>query len=142
MMNVAHLSQWLSDREIKAICWTLIHSLWQGLLIAALAGLVIATTRKASAKLRYHLFGVLLIAFTLAIALTFIYEIVWGTAAATVDGEVTITPGHTVIRQAVLANGKLSFLNSISNFLNSKATGIFAIWLICFLYKSVRLLGG
>ncbi len=30
----------LSDAAARAICWTLLHSLWQGILVAALAVLV------------------------------------------------------------------------------------------------------
>ncbi|HVW62872.1 MAG TPA: hypothetical protein VHC48_22630 [Puia sp.] len=40
---------------IQAICWTLIHSLWQGLLFAVGAGVVMLLTRRASAAVRYNL---------------------------------------------------------------------------------------
>lgn len=141
-MNITHLNQWLSDREVKAICWTLIHSLWQGLLIAALAGLVIALTRKASAQMRYQLFCALLVTFLLAIGCTFIYEIGWAAPISPVNQAVSIAPDGIIARDAVLINGKYSFLNALSRFLNGQAAGIFAIWLVCFLYKSIKLLGG
>jgi bla regulator protein BlaR1 len=43
------------DSIVNAFCWTLIHSLWQGILAAAVAGLVIISTPKASVQLRYGL---------------------------------------------------------------------------------------
>jgi bla regulator protein BlaR1 len=45
----------ISDRLICALCDTLIHSLWQGVLLAAIGGLIVICTRKASSVLRYNL---------------------------------------------------------------------------------------
>lgn len=139
MMNIMHLNQWLSDREVKAICWTLIHSLWQGLLIAALAGLAIAATRKASAQMRYNLFCALLVTFLLGMSCTFIYEIGWSTPVVRVSQLITI---RVATQTALTDNKGLSLLYTVTGFLNDQAAGLFAVWLVCFLYKSFKLLGG
>lgn len=140
-MNVMHINQWLNDREVKAICWTLIHSLWQGLLVAAIAGLVIAATRKASARVRYQLFCALLVLFMLLIGCTLIYEIGWNQPVA--PGQ---TINDTIITRSSApyspVSGRANLLHTTAAFLNNQAAGIFAVWLICFLYKSVKLLGG
>src|ERR1700735_1783290 len=64
----------LSDAAAKAVCWTLFHSLWEGLLTAVLAGLIIAFTRKLPATLRYNLLAADLLLFLVMAAATFSYE--------------------------------------------------------------------
>jgi len=65
----------LTDAAVKAVCWTLVHSLWQGLLAALFAGAVILTTRKSAAVLRYNLLTVDLVLFLVAAVGTFSYEL-------------------------------------------------------------------
>jgi bla regulator protein BlaR1 len=69
-MNTSFWAPYFSDGTIKAICWTLIHSLWIGLIIALLCGIVIGATRKSAAVLRYRLLCGLLILFVCAIGVT------------------------------------------------------------------------
>ena len=45
----------IPDTILRAICWTLLHSLWQGLIFAIVAGTVLVLTKKASSSLRYNL---------------------------------------------------------------------------------------
>jgi bla regulator protein BlaR1 len=45
----------LTDQLMGALCNMLINSLWQGLLLAALGGLIIVFTKKANAAIRYNL---------------------------------------------------------------------------------------
>lgn len=58
---------------INAVCFTLLHSLWQGAAIAGIAGLGLAMSRRAKAKYRYLLLLGCLVAFTLCTAYTLIY---------------------------------------------------------------------
>ncbi len=43
-MKSSFWTPYISDHAINVICWTLIHSLWIGLIIALLSGLVISIT--------------------------------------------------------------------------------------------------
>src|ERR1700677_2066033 len=72
-MRLPHI--FLSEGMARAICWTLIHSLWQGILIAALAGIIIYCTRKLPAALRYNLLAADLLLFLLLAGITFSYEL-------------------------------------------------------------------
>jgi beta-lactamase regulating signal transducer with metallopeptidase domain len=63
---------------VQAICWTLIHSLWQGLLLTIVAGTVMLLTKKASAAVRYAILVMLLAIFLLTVGYTFIHE--WNSA--------------------------------------------------------------
>lgn len=71
-MQLSFLSRFLTDEMIKAISWTLVHSAWQGLIAAAIAGIIILTTKHSSARLRYNLLGAVMIAFMMVVSFTFI----------------------------------------------------------------------
>ena len=62
-MPLSFLSQWFNTDVMKALTWTFVHSLWQGLLAALLVAVIISVTRRTSAKLRYNLLGTVLILF-------------------------------------------------------------------------------
>ncbi|HWZ03601.1 MAG TPA: M56 family metallopeptidase [Mucilaginibacter sp.] len=66
------LQQLLPENITQALCRTLINSLWQGLIMAVLTGLIMLLTRKSSAAKRYlWLVGVLCL-FTLSFLFTLI----------------------------------------------------------------------
>jgi bla regulator protein BlaR1 len=64
----------ISEPLLRAVYWTLIHSLWQGLILAMGAALSVSLTRRASAKLRYNLLALSLVIFLGCICATFIWE--------------------------------------------------------------------
>ena len=65
----------LSDAAAKAVCWTLVHSTWEGIAAALLAGAIILSTRKRAAALRYNLLTGVLVLFVLGAGCTFYYEL-------------------------------------------------------------------
>src|SRR5215203_5539071 len=73
-MSLLFVNQWLSDPVLQAICWTLIHSLWQGLLAAVLVALIITGTKRSSAGLRYNLLAGVFILFILTTVITCINQ--------------------------------------------------------------------
>src|ERR1700749_3333115 len=70
-----HLTNLIPDQLIKALCNTLIHSLWQGLILAAITGLTIVLTKKASATLRYNLMIGFLVLFSATTVFTFFTQL-------------------------------------------------------------------
>jgi len=60
---------------VKALVWTFIHSLWQGLVAAIIASIIISVTKKAKASLRYNLLGITLGLFLVATIITCLLEI-------------------------------------------------------------------
>ena len=61
---------------VQALCWTLLHSLWEGLIAAVLAGaVVILATKRHSAVLRYTLLTTVFFGMAVAFAGTFVYEL-------------------------------------------------------------------
>lgn len=64
-----------NETFISALSWTLIHSLWQGILFAAVGALVLILAGNASARLRYNVLCSLLCLFILATIFTFFWQI-------------------------------------------------------------------
>ena len=62
------------DRLAGALCDTLMHSLWQGILLTAIAGLIILFTRKSSSALRYNLLISAMVFFAVAVSATFVWQ--------------------------------------------------------------------
>src|SRR5580704_3878957 len=73
-MHLSLMDILLSDGTARAVCWTLVHSLWEGLFVALLAGLIILATHRRSAALRYNLLAADLLLFVLIAGATFFYE--------------------------------------------------------------------
>ena len=62
-MNSLFITGFISSDLFRPVCWTLLHSLWQGLVAAAIAGLVILATRHSRVALRYNLLSIVFISF-------------------------------------------------------------------------------
>lgn len=134
----------LGEQVVRALCWTFIHSLWQGLLAALVAGVIIAGTRKSTALLRYNLLTLVLFLFVAGAVVTFAVQ--WGpsTEAATVSGTVSESTG------VVFTNTTASLSNAseqtpwqhFKTYFDQQAPLIVLFWTLCFLYHFVKLLAG
>ena len=67
----------VETRWAEAVGWTLIHSLWQGLIVAVVLGIVLLATQ--SPRVRYAVGMVAMMVMVTAFAATF-FELVWRTA--------------------------------------------------------------
>jgi bla regulator protein BlaR1 len=141
-MKLTYLTEWLGDQEINAICWTLIHSLWIGLIVAVLAGIIIICTRKATAKLRYRLFCSLLVLFVITIAGAAMYEQVENDDMLT-DASSLISSSNQILDENQVINfPSPSLIDKSVSFLNQNAVLLFVVWFIFFLVKSAKLVIG
>ena len=114
---------------IQAICWMLIHSLWQGLLLTILTGIVLVYTKKAAAAVRYNLLIGLYFLFLAGCTLTLILE--WNSSG---NGEVG---GQS---PAVFSESRLSsFIATLNDYLSDHASLIVMGWCFIFLFKCVRI---
>lgn len=145
-MKTSLWTPYISEDTISAICWTLIHSLWIGMGIALLCGLLIATTRKASAKLRYRLLCALLLLFVASVGVTFYLEI----RTQTTQNEVRALAGNVEVMDysgplvVTVANAPAhsNLFENIIAFLNRYTDVIFIAWLLFFVLKSLKMVGG
>lgn len=148
-MNFLFVPSWFPEPIAKAIGWTLIHSLWQGLLVTFIAGSMILFTRRSAASTRYKLLSFLLFAFVAGAVATFVIEY---SAAAKGNEVVAVVNGTGVdlsspVLNASVINGSdggqsffsRGYLEQFTNYFNSNAPLIVTIWFIIFLFKCLRL---
>ena len=136
---------------------TLLHSLWQGLILALLTAAVLIFTHKSSARLRYNLLISCLMLFSAGMLASFIYE--WKAAASIVDTGVSGTvdrlvnalpwsAGNTEVPNSAGSNSIATvqqpwlWLQQGFSFFNSYANTIVLLWLLVIAIKSVQLFAG
>ncbi|HEV9038601.1 MAG TPA: M56 family metallopeptidase [Puia sp.] len=140
----------IPDTIIRALCWTLLHSLWQGLLFAGVAGVVLVVTRKSHAALRYNLLCGGLLLFLVVSGYTFYRElgmsVVVETGRVTVDAGVKGGHGVTAAPDAgatfVSRSGVTAGIDALVGYFNTHAALVVLIWGIVFLARWVQLLSG
>lgn len=142
-MNASFLPGIFQDEHIRVICWTLIHSLWIGLIAAVLAGAILVCTHKSSSQLRYRLLCGCLIIFVLITGFVFYQE------SGSFDRVNMITGAPDRITSTVFSPsdsafipGDIDVLTQLGAFINQNAVWIFTVWFLCFALKSLGLING
>jgi bla regulator protein blaR1 len=133
----------LNNEIIRALCWTLVHSLWEGFFFAIAAGLVILFTKRSSSVIRYNLLTGLFFLFMLSASFTFIYQfqdtpgknINQGTGSFTSQLQ---TDWGLGAKQA--GDSEKRFLDIFVNYFDEHALTVVAIWFILFSVQCIRLL--
>ncbi len=74
-MEPSTVNSLISDHIMRALCNTLMHSLWQGIVLAAISGAIVIFTKKARAAYRYNLLVGALTLFALGVTVTFIMQL-------------------------------------------------------------------
>ncbi|PWS26370.1 hypothetical protein DHW03_16445 [Pedobacter yonginense] len=137
----------LPENWLHALGATLFHSLWLGVLLALASGLVMFTTRKATATLRYNLLTVCLCLFVGAIVLMFALQL---------QKPIQVTDHHpnNPVASAVNQQGVSALqvndvqynmstaLNDLLALWNTYAYQIVLIWFFIICIKSIQLLVG
>jgi bla regulator protein BlaR1 len=126
-----------------AIYTTLLHSLWMGLILALLTSLIIVSTRKQSAALRYNLLAGTLMLFVFSICFVFYQNLNNNVVQAVVfeQQSVTKSPISTKV-QAIVNDSFLTTAESVISFWGDYANQIVLIWFLIICAKSVQLLIG
>ncbi|SHN01777.1 M56 family metallopeptidase [Mucilaginibacter sp. OK098] len=128
------LQHFLPGNISQALCQTLVHSLWQGTLLALLAGFVMVLTKRSGAALRYRLLTGLLLLFTLCLFCTLFFEL---QAPPLTGNQIPEALEHGNL-WAVL----LSDLGSGLKYINEHAAAVSVFWLAIVVLKALRLLFG
>ena len=147
----------VSDHIIKAVCNTLMHSLWQGILLAIITGAIIIFTKKASAAYRYNLLVGALTLFAGGVLFTFMWQLQQlghTSIAYQVNVPATMPITHQVNTMAtapvaaqiatpvVVQNAKESITQTVINYFNSHYNIIVLIWFLIICAKSVQMAVG
>lgn len=123
-----------NETILKAISWTLLHSLWQGLILAIFAGLVILFTKKAKANLRYSILSGLFLAFMIAVGFTFNYEY-QSDAMFIFSEELIVVEDFNQDEILLPASETLDYFQMGIDFLNQNSKTIVFIWFLIFSIK-------
>ena len=128
------------DKMISAFSWMLIHSLWQGLLLAIVTGAVLMLTKKLTAAYRYNLALVLFGVFISSCVFTFMWE--WDSASSQ-----TILPplaDSIGVNVSALFSGNVHDVKQLTqtfiNYFSANAPLIVLLWFVFFLFKSVKMM--
>nr|WP_294862181.1 M56 family metallopeptidase [uncultured Fluviicola sp.] len=132
----------VNDSIIKAVSWTLIHSLWLGLAAAILAGLTLLFAKKATSATRYNLLAGLSIAFLVTIGFIFYTEFETHTSVlkAVNPAKSDFQTEHPVSVSNTGLNEEVSTpFSVITAFIGKSSSWIVLIWLAVFLFKCMRM---
>jgi len=140
----------IPDTILRAVCWTLLHSLWQGLVVALLAGIIMVLTKRSSSSLRYNLLCGLLFLFLASSAFTFFCQL--RTKVVELPTISSVTPIVNNVQPAPAPDKPLAtpisthtlqnWIESLIQYFNAHAALVVLIWFIVFLARFVQLLSG
>jgi len=145
-MRTFFVQEILGTPLLRAISWTLIHSLWQGFLFAIVAGIIVMATKRSSAALRYNLLTTLFFLFLLVAGYTFIRE--WKPGIG-MQGSFarSYATGNIELKDLVSSTDDISSPSAIRNYLtvfvnyfNEHASLVVMVWFIFFCARFVKLL--
>lgn len=139
-----NLSSIITGNIIRALSSTFIYSLWQGLILAALAGLVVLLTRRSSSARRYNLLVALLAGFAVAITVTFIVQFisVSGNHYVVMNDQLPQEFTTVLDLQNSVAPQKNTAGGSVLAYLNDHAEMIVLIWFLIVCARCLQLLTG
>ncbi|HEY8971228.1 MAG TPA: M56 family metallopeptidase, partial [Puia sp.] len=144
-MRVSFLFSLFREDIVRALFWTLVHSLWQGLALAILTGLVILFTRRSAPVWRYNILLGVLCLFIAGAGTTFFLELrvpVAASDAASGSGSIyyAAPPADTPVASAVYAGTGQSWGERLILFFNQRANMIVAIWFVILAIRLMKLL--
>jgi bla regulator protein BlaR1 len=129
----------IADKIVPAFGWMLIHSLWEGLLFAIIAGTVLMLAKKAGAALRYNIVLVLFAAFVVTCAFTFILELDRASATALKP----LIPGGDGALVPALFFGNIHSIKQLvkifTDYFAANEPLVVMVWFVFFLFKSVKM---
>jgi len=140
--------QFSANETVQAICRTLFHSLWQGVLLAIAGGLVVVFTKKLCAAVRYNILTALLVVFVAGFVSTFCYQLnSFASKPVVTEAFQAVTPikitGNIQAYQATAVDGKPVTIKSVFvGWLTANAGFIVLAWLLVIAFRCVQMLVG
>ena len=133
---------YISEELIYALGWTVIHSLWQGAIIALALAFMMPALQKKTAKFRYEISALSMFLVFIFALCTFLY--MYESAMQTPEGfSYLLQQDMDVIILTGASSGDwLETTNSWAAYFNRNMPLIVSIWLMGGLFFLLRLLGG
>ena len=142
----------ISGDIIQVLCRTLVHSLWQGIILAVLAGITVLLTKNKSAVLRYNLLTIQFVLFLVIVGGTLYLQ--WTVRASIPEGYAVLSSelgsvtenedgllagdGETALQQWHIQ----PYLTTFDTFLSRYAFFIVIFWSLILCWKSIQMVGG
>jgi len=146
-MTIALIEDSVSDRLVGALCNTLLHSLWQGILLAALAGLIVICTRATSSALRYKLLVSTLLLFAAGVSATFLWQ--YQKTGGVVVAQHIVQPSYTGNAVVIADHAtpsivavRTSLTDRVNSYLNDHHNTIVLVWFLIICARSMQLCVG
>jgi beta-lactamase regulating signal transducer with metallopeptidase domain len=142
-----------SDNLDYALGWMVVHSLWQATLIAIVSGIVMIALRKKSAKLRYVLSNISLLAVLVAAVITFGMHYDFGAKPKNTVSNHTLNiiesdaaptlaeTGEMISNADGIAQNTLFNLSTFKGYFNEHLPLIVTLWLLGVALFLLRLMG-
>jgi beta-lactamase regulating signal transducer with metallopeptidase domain len=121
----------------------LIHSLWQGLLLALAAAVVLMLTKKSKPALRYNLFCGLLIFFIVCNLITFSYELTHTDKSNTSKvTNILSSVTNNISASLHVEKHQVNFLEAVFQFIKPYENIIVFAWFLIIVFKCTYLVAG
>jgi bla regulator protein blaR1 len=128
-----------AQRLIQAFSWTLLHSLWIGLLLAIVTALVLTLAKRSKATIRYNLVFAQFLLFMLACGFTFTWE--WNRSE--LQSIIPALQGATdKLPFSFSTEGMRQFAITCINYFSANAPLVVLLWFILFTYRTLRMMNG
>lgn len=138
-MNWNIIDQPTAHEWVRALCLTLMHSLWQGLVAAIVAGGILLCTRKSKPSFRYNMLALVMLFFVAGVVLTFnLMMRDTSTAQAVVLSKDWVMPAaFQNTANVAIAAAEGGWMMQIMAFFSEHAQLIVAGWFVIFAIKSL-----
>ncbi len=134
----------IAQEWARALCLTLVHSLWQGLLAAIVTGGILLCTRTSKPEFRYNLLASVLMLFVIGAGLTFslmLRDVSQGSGGA-LSGEWMISAAFQDAGNAAIVATENGWVMQAMAFFNRNAQVIVTVWFLIFTLKSLMAASG
>jgi len=129
-----------TNKLITAFSWMLIHSLWQGLLLAIIVGMVLVLAKRMGSAHRYNVALVSFVFFMAICASTFIFE--WNnTTSGSMSPLLAGNIGSNISSLFSIDIYDMKRLaQTFTDYFSANAPMVVMVWFVIFMFKSVRMI--
>lgn len=137
------LEQLISEDTVHAMAWTVLHSLWQGLLIALVFSLIYYNLKNKTARFKYHLAFASLLAVVLSAACTFVMISDLQTPASAADYSVpSVVVASSDTYQMALNQKTSNWYEASLSYLDNNTNLVVGIWMFGMFLFMIKMLFG
>jgi bla regulator protein BlaR1 len=120
---------------------TLLHSLWQGVLLAVITAVIILLTTNSSARLRYNLFVGCMMLFVAAVAGTFVLELSYSGPAPQMEEHLmsgSLGSGSSTVDAIESIEMGPRLIDNLIGYMSRYSAVMVLVWLLIICAKSIR----